>query len=631
MDVRLPDGTIIQNVPDGTTKAQLTEKLKANGYDVSKLGAAPEPQRGAAALSGVNRGIAQLLGLPVDTAENLVNLGIAGAGSAATALGRPDLAPDVITGTPGGSESIARAMGKVGIGTSNPSPEDRASRLLYTGGAITGGSLVPGSGVKSTLAAAGGGALANEFLGPEWTGVGAMLPAAAGQAATAAKNAVANRVAENQRTFREAGTEPSLGQATRNSFFQGLENLASKFPGGAGVMRRFVEGQQRQIGEKLSTGVSAEDAGRAIERGTTGFLARTKQVWQSLDEQVAAKIPQDARFTPSNTVQTLDKLTAPVEGAEKTTASLVNPKVAAIRENIAADLKANNGVMPYQALRELRTRVGSMIDDSLVSGVPQGELKALYGALSKDLETAANAAGAGQEFARQNNYYRSRMDRVEGTLQRVLGNTPEETFSRFMPKDAEQANKVRSVMRSLDPEQRQTVTNAVVSRLGRATPGRQNEVGDVFSSETFLTNWNRMSDGAKAQLFPDAKMRSDLNHIAKAAANIREGTKVFQNTSGTAGSFAAYSVYASPIASLATGSPAPMVAAGGAAGSAYIGARMLTSPKVVDWLSKPVNPAQPGAAAAHLARLAVIYNQTKDPELKDELSRFVSAASQPSQ
>lgn len=37
MDVRLPDGTVIKNVPDGTTKAQLMEKLKANGYDVSTL------------------------------------------------------------------------------------------------------------------------------------------------------------------------------------------------------------------------------------------------------------------------------------------------------------------------------------------------------------------------------------------------------------------------------------------------------------------------------------------------------------------------------------------------------------------------------------------------------------------
>ena len=37
MDVRLPDGTIIQNVPDGISKADLTAKLKNNGYDVTKL------------------------------------------------------------------------------------------------------------------------------------------------------------------------------------------------------------------------------------------------------------------------------------------------------------------------------------------------------------------------------------------------------------------------------------------------------------------------------------------------------------------------------------------------------------------------------------------------------------------
>jgi hypothetical protein len=41
MDVRLPDGTIIQNVPDGISKADLTAKLKNNGYDVTKLDAAP--------------------------------------------------------------------------------------------------------------------------------------------------------------------------------------------------------------------------------------------------------------------------------------------------------------------------------------------------------------------------------------------------------------------------------------------------------------------------------------------------------------------------------------------------------------------------------------------------------------
>jgi len=37
MDVRLPDGTVIKGVPDDMSRADLTAKLKLNGYDVSKL------------------------------------------------------------------------------------------------------------------------------------------------------------------------------------------------------------------------------------------------------------------------------------------------------------------------------------------------------------------------------------------------------------------------------------------------------------------------------------------------------------------------------------------------------------------------------------------------------------------
>ena len=39
MDVRLPDGTLLRNVPDGMSKADLTAKLASNGYDIGKLGA----------------------------------------------------------------------------------------------------------------------------------------------------------------------------------------------------------------------------------------------------------------------------------------------------------------------------------------------------------------------------------------------------------------------------------------------------------------------------------------------------------------------------------------------------------------------------------------------------------------
>lgn len=63
MDVRLPDGTIIKNVPEGTTKADLVSKLQRNGMNVPSewMGAEPAAQRPAAApmsrLEKVGQGI----------------------------------------------------------------------------------------------------------------------------------------------------------------------------------------------------------------------------------------------------------------------------------------------------------------------------------------------------------------------------------------------------------------------------------------------------------------------------------------------------------------------------------------------------------------------------------------------
>lgn len=636
MDVRLPDGTIVKNVPDTFSKSDLTAKLKSNGYDISSLDEKPSATAGervTAAQGGTNRGIAGLLGLPVDTVENIINMGIAAYGKASGTT------PDLIKGAFGGSESIARGMENVGVNTQNPRPDDQASRMLHTAGTIAGGSVVPGAGIRSTAAAAAGGALAGEALGPEYAGVGAMLPGAASQAASALKRSVANpeAVKSNIEIFSKAGTSPDVAQATDSNFFRGLTNVVGRVPGGQGVIAKFREQEQEALGRSAKTGVSAESGGRAIREGITkegGFLDRTKAEWSKLDDSVAAKVPQGSTFAPSKTMQALDDLTTPTAGAEKTTGALVNPTIAKIRENLAADMQANGGQLPFEALRALRSKVGSMLDDSLVSGIPGGELKRLYGGLSQDLEAAATQAGAGKEFARQNAYYKARMDRIENTLDKVLGKgkDPEDIFKAISPTDADSVNKIRRVMRSLDDEERAVVSDAVVNRLGRASPGKQDATGDKFSSETFLTNWSRVNDSAKAQLFPDTTMRAKLDAIAKVSSDIREGKTPFGNPSGTGQAATAAGIYGSiPAAAgmAATGNVAAAAAtltiAGSLVAASNIGAKMLTSPKVVDWLAKSSKAQTPGQMTAQLGRLAVIYNETKDEKLKQELSEYSSS------
>lgn len=600
MDVQLPDGTVIQGVPDGTTRAQLSEKLKANGYDISKL-EAPEQRSAAGEL-----GAAALRG-----ARNTANMMREGA----TAL--PQLAP--LKPAIDAAASYIQQNAQPNLEPTRP--EDKALNTFgeLAGAGITGGiTSGPVKAVAQSILPAVAGTAGEQIAGKPGEIIGAVTaPAAFGALATKARQAIANRVDPKIDMFKDAGTTPSVGQATEFNFIQGFENLLSKFPGGQGIFRKFSENQQKQLGDSASTGVSAEDAGRAIEKGVGGFLTRTKEAWQKLDDAVATKIPKGSAFVPSNTSQALDELTATVAGAEKTTGALVNPKLAEIKTNLSADLEANGGKLPYEALRALRTKVGSMLDDTLTSGVPNGELKKLYGALSKDLEVGANQAGAGREFSRQNDYYRSRMERIEGTLERVLGKTPEETFARFMPKDANQVSTVRATMRSLDPEQRKIVSQAVVDRLGRATPGKQDAAGDIFSPETFLTNWNKMSPGAKQQIFSDPVMRKNMDAIAGVTENLRGGAKVFANPSGSAGAATPYGIgYLLAGGNVAT--------AGTLVGGAMVGAKMLTSPKVVEWLAQYPKVA-PEAASMHLARLGQIFNETKDEGLRDELSTFISS------
>ena len=91
-------------------------------------------------------------------------------------------------------------------------------------------------------------------------------------------------------------------------------------------------------------------------------------------------------------------------------------------------------------------------------------------------------------------------------------------------------------MKGRPEESRKRRAATTLRRLGKATAGKQDDVGEAFSTETCLTNWNKLHPDAKTAItapMPEG-MRGDLNQIAKVASNIRDGSKVFANPSGTA-------------------------------------------------------------------------------------------------
>lgn len=109
MDVRLPDGTIIRNVPDGTTKEQLTAKLKANGYNLDEPKAASVTQEDDGVVSTVGRAARMLTPAGLLTsltskqgrqdAANAIAGGVKGASNiGATILAPVDVAMDAAAG-----------------------------------------------------------------------------------------------------------------------------------------------------------------------------------------------------------------------------------------------------------------------------------------------------------------------------------------------------------------------------------------------------------------------------------------------------------------------------------------------------------------------------------------------------
>lgn len=398
-------------------------------------------------------------------------------------------------------------------------------------------------------------------------------------------------------------------------------------------MNRFAERQAEDIGgglqgiaNSISRNASAERAGRAIEKGAESLKHNTGATKRALYWQADRFIPETTPVALSNTWQKVMDLTSPTPGAAATTGAMVNPKIAQLRQTLQQDLAAGNGQIPYSALKRIRSEIGEAIGDySLVSDVPTREYKALYAALSRDMETAAQAQGPQAVAAsrRANNYTRAAADRLE-QVQRVVDKNggPERIYNAAMSGTKDGGTTLRAVMQSLPKEGQKSVTAAVIKRMGMANPGAQDAAGDTFSAATFLTNWNKVSPEAKRALFDryGPSFSKDMDRIARVAENIKDGSKVFANPAGTANRGAAQAYAIGLPISIAqaplTGHYWPIVATIGGGIAANVSARALTNPRIVRWLANSTQ-LPVGSINVSLRALAAEGRKNEDEEVAE--------------
>lgn len=281
MNVTLPNGQTIENVPDGTTKAQLAQKLKANGMDVPNewlAPAAPSATNAAVAENAANKVPAGLADMVLNAPNNLLNLGKALYGTGATALGRPDLAPD-ITPNP---DLGRRAMEAAGL-IKPIVPQGLVQQAIdvgtqgAVGGALTGGATIPrmvaGAGLGALSSGAGEVVRANGGSPAAQAAASLAVPLGAGRA-LASKGAT---LSPEQQLLKDEGVSMTPGQI-KGGVVQRMEDAGTSVPflGDAikGAQKRGIESFDKAainralepIGAKLPDSIPAGQSAIAYAR-----------------------------------------------------------------------------------------------------------------------------------------------------------------------------------------------------------------------------------------------------------------------------------------------------------------------------------------------------------------------------
>lgn len=568
----------------------------AVGAPFAGVGAVPGAMAGAGAM-GLTQLIDNLTGMR-NIDKIMDRIGLPRPGNATERITQ-----DVLGGMAGGAGGVA--TGSILAQSSGP-VLSRIGQLLQSQPGLQVAAGATGGASAGAAREAGGGPLAQIGAGL----AGATAPALVASAVPSAVKSLfrggeqgRQTVAGNIKLFEDAGYgTPTAGQASESRFTRALESGLSRSPGGAGTMARAAERGAENLGasvtgiaDDLSRGANSVTAGATIEKGVKSFVDRFRAEQKFLYDKLDNHIPSDTPVNAFKTIAALKEINSEIPGAARISSQFSIPRLKSIEADLRGDvLSSSGGKLPYEALKELRTKVGREIENnSLVSDVPRAAWKQLYAALSDDMGIAASKAGpeAERAFARANTYTRAGHDRIATYLDRVAGkDTVERVFQAAVAPGEirEGASTINAVMRSLKPDERDVVKAAFIKRLGNAQASAQDAAGDVFSTQTFLTNWNKISPQAKMTLFSgnDGELVKNLNKIASVASNIRDGSKVFANPSGTAGASANTAAGVGVLVSAVMGNFGGVAAIGGTALSANQAAKLMTNPDFVRWLAK---------------------------------------------
>lgn len=296
-------------------------------------------------------------------------------------------------------------------------------------------------------------------------------------------------------------------------------------------------------------------AGTSAKQGILDWITGTSR---DISERLYGKV--DKLVDP--TVET------PLTNTQATVQSIIDSrKNARLPQGKAVDM-VSDAVNPgqtlnYDGVKQLRTAVGEVLNGSIIpEGMSQGDLKRIYGSLTKDLQSNVAQAGgqpALDAFNTANNIH-AQISARRDALAKIVGKSGEASPEAVLDRVVSMASatrggdlaKLSQARKAMGVDAWNDVAAAAVNKLGRASPEAE------FSGDRFLTQWNNLSDQGKQLLFNSTgkgDLVQTLNDIA-ALSKAHKSLTQFGNPSGTGRAVTftgmAGAAWANPVATLST-------------------------------------------------------------------------------
>lgn len=394
---------------------------------------------------------------------------------------------------------------------------------------------------------------------------------------------------QRARDFAGARVDPTLGTITQGTGAARVERGISGTGLDLGQVARAAERSAAQTGQEaeriarqIGSSQTRRQAGEALRRAGEGFRQSSQRASDRLYNRLNAFIRPTEQFSAQNAraalMDPIKQFDNPALARE-----FMDPRLGrwfdAVREG--------GGRLSYNDMKQFRTEVGRLISKpDLTPDANRAQLEAVYAALSQDMRAAAASKGqaALDTFELANDFFRDRQQRIQQTFRGILGDdiADEGAFRLFesLSKEGgarESVQRLRDLRTSVSADEWGDITSGLFREMGRPRASVAQE-GFEFSPQTFLTRWNQLSNDARSTLFSQQmdgrRLRQGLDRLARVVSAQREAQK-FENVSRTG--------LAVSIPAATAGAVVDPVTTGLSVVGANVAARLMTSPRFVNW------------------------------------------------